>query len=457
MAFSTLFVFVSSASALAANAAQDDTKASIPFSAPLTFEFSPAADQEDLEARVAMLEAMASELQQQLAQEHDSAAGEFTRIEELVGSVTSAGKAGAPISGFRVGDATVRLGGYVDFDFHATSFDDGAAASGSAARDFYIPGATPVGGDSTTVSDMTAQSTRFSMTATRDFDGKQAVAYLETDYLLSGQGNERVSSSFAQRLRRAYVDYNGWRIGQEWTTFQDLSVIPESASFIVLTDAMPFNRQALIRYTNGPWQFAAENGNTTLTATDGSRIEADQNLIPDLIARYNMKGDYGKVSISGIARQLRSEGAAADDETHGFGLAVQGRLNVGKRDDIRFAAIAGEGLGRYIGLNATNAAAIDPVSGDLEAISSFGGLLAWRHPISDSARVNVGYAGHFIDNPDFIAGSATTSTQSVFGAFLWDVAPKVTAGIELLHGIRDTEANGTGEMTRATFSIQYGF
>lgn len=198
-------VLVASPRALVApnDGSADDTRASVPFSGPITFEFHPDPQDDDLERRVQVLERMATELQERLQSEHSATVVEFTRIEELVGSVTDAGRVGAPISGFRIGDTTLRIGGYVDFDFHTTAFDDGALPSGSPARDFYIPGATPVGGERTTTSDMTAQSTRFSVAATREVGDALATAYLETDYIVTTEGNERVSSSFAQRLRRA--------------------------------------------------------------------------------------------------------------------------------------------------------------------------------------------------------------------------------------------------------------
>ena len=94
-------------------------------------------------------------------------------------------------------------------------------------------------------------------------------------------------------MRRAFVDYKGFRVGQEWTTFQNLSSIPESASFLALSDGIVFNRQAMIRYTSGAFQLAVENGNATVTDLAGGRIEADGNTIPDVIARYNLKSDFG--------------------------------------------------------------------------------------------------------------------------------------------------------------------
>ena len=116
----------------------------------------------------------------------------------------------------------------------------------------------------------------------------------------------------------------------------------------------------------------------------------------------------------------------------------------------------GEGLGRYIGLAASRATALDP-NGELEAIPSYGGLIAWRHPFGDTARFNVGYSGLFIDNPSYLGGGATSSVQSAYGAVLWDIAPKVTTGVEFMHGIRELESGAEGEISRLTFSTKYAF
>ena len=128
---------------------------------------------------------------------------------------------------------------------------------------------------------------------------------------------------------------------------------------------MVFIRQPQIRYTNGNWMFALENPNTT-TLNAGSR---DENLIPDIVARYNFSGDYGNVSVAGIARQLRADFGASEDETFGYGLSVSGKVKAGEKDDIRFNLVGGEGIGRYVGLAASRSTALDP-NGKLEAIPS---------------------------------------------------------------------------------------
>lgn len=412
-----------------------------------------------LESRILALEAMVAQLKSELASEKASTDADIIKIEKTMRDAPVSVKTGTSSNGFMVGDTTFTLGGFVDFDAHLSNYSDGSGfAGGSVVRDFYIPGATPVGDGSGGVSqtDFTAEATRFSVKA----QNGGVTGYLETDFLLSGQGNERVSNSFSPRLRRAYVDYNGWRIGQEWSTFQNTSAIPESASFLGLSDGMVFGRQAMVRYTNGPFQIALENGNTTVTntAAGGGRIEADGNTIPDLVARYNMKGDFGNVSLAAIGRQLQIDNNVLDASTTGWGLSASGRLNAGP-GDIRFGLTGGEGLGRYIGLNTANGAAINPANGDLEAIPSYGGHVSYRYPFGDTS-LSFGYSGLFIDNPAFVMANGVNPTESVQSglfAITHKVAPKTSIGVEALLGMRELEDGTDGELTRFTFSTKYGF
>ncbi len=408
------------------------------------------AQPDDLETRIAALEEMVHELKNELAKERSKADETLVRIKRVKAAPVPA--AAPPKDGFKVGETTLKFGGIVDFDAHVTSLSDGALASGSIARDFYIPSATPIGGEDTSYTDFTAEASRFFLSASRPFGEEIVSAHLEMDFLGSAQGNELVSNSYSPRLRRAYVKYGNWLAGQDWSTFQNTSAIPESASFLTLSDGMIFIRQPQIRYTHGNWQFALENPNTT-TLNAGSR---DENIIPDVIGRYNFTGDFGNVSVAGIGRQLRADFGNTEEEVLGYGLSVSGRVKVGEADDVRFNLAAGEGLGRYIGLAASRATAVDG-NGELEAIPSYGGLVAWRHPFGETSRLSVGYSGLFVDNPDFLGGGVTKQVQSAFGAVLWDVAPKVTLGTELLHGIRELESGVDGTITQFTFSTKYAF
>lgn len=415
------------------------------------------------EERLQALEAMILELKAELAAEKAQTDDELILLEKKATTfAASAPSQGKATSGFTVGDTTFKLGGFVDVDAHVSNFSDGSVASGSAGRDFFIPFTTPVGNgaEGSTVTDLTAQATRFSVGAEREVGGKKAVAYIETDFLVTSQGNERITNSFSPRLRRAYIDYDGLRIGQEWSTFQNTSAIPESASFYVLGEGQIFIRQPIIRYTKGNFQIALENGNATVIPGGGTNplgIEADSNLVPDVIARYNLKGSYGNISFSAIGRQLRSDAIGSESQSDfGWGLSAAGRLNVGD-GDLRFSLTGGEGLGRYIGLNLVAGGAINPLTGDVESIPSIGGHIAYQHPLSDNTRFSLGVSQLSVDNQEFALGSITDRARSGYVALFWDVIPKVTFGIEGLYGERRTEDGTDGNLSRFTFSAKYGF
>lgn len=432
-------------------------------SVAVSFGSSAWAQSSSVEQRLWAMEQQIAQLKAELAAEKAQTDNDLIVLEQRATTIAapalSTAKGG---SGFTVGNTNFKLGGFVDLDAHVTRFSDGAPASASAGRDFLIPFTTAVGnGDNAeTVTDFTAQATRFSVTADRDVGGKKATAHIETDFLVTGQGNERITNSFSPRLRRAYIDYNGFRIGQEWSTFQNTSAIPESASFFVLPEGQIFIRQPIIRYTNGNFQVALENGNATVIPGGGASplgVEEDNNLFPDVIGRYNLKGDYGNISLSAIGRQLRSNNPGSDSESaFGWGLSAAGRLNVGE-GDVRFSLSGGEGLGRYIGLNTLAGGAIDPLNGEVEALASYGGHVAYRHPITDTTRFSVGVSALYTDNPEFLLGSITDRARSAYGALFWDAVPKVTFGVEGLYGDRRTEDGTDGDLARFTFSAKYGF
>lgn len=427
---------------------------------------SPAAlasDTQDLEDRIAALEAMISDLRAEVAASREAEAATHDRVERIEARVETASAAPAPAQsrpGFMSGNTRVDIGGLLDVDYHVTDFSDGDVAPTSIVRDFYIPGATPVGGsgDGSVDNDFTAEASRFYFTSATPTDHGEVTTRIEMDFLGSVGGNERVSNSYNPRLRHAWLQYGNWRMGQDWSTFQNTSAIPESASFLIASDGMVFVRQAQVRYTSGNWQFALENPDTTVTPFGGGgRIDGGDGAIPDVVVRYNARGDFGNLSISGLARNLTYEAGAIDGEAFGWGVSVAGRLNLTETSDLRVSLTAGEGLGRYIGLNAANGAVVD-ANGDLEAIGSIGGLIAYQHGLGDGRRVNFGYSHLDIDNDVALTGlGATSSVQSGFANYMVTLAPGITVGGEVLFGERELENGQSGSISRFTFSTKYAF
>ncbi len=372
-----------------------------------------------------------------------------------------------PSKGYKVGDTTLKFSGLIDLDIHFTETSDGEispTAAGGGGLDFYIPSLTPVGdgrsSDGSLQTDFTAQSSRFALSTTTPSAAGDINTHVELDFLLGPGGNELVSNSFNPRLRRAYIDFRGWRIGQEWSTFQGLHAIPESASFYTPGESQVFVRQPIIRYTLGNYQFAAENPQTFIqNPPDGAATIGDDGLLPDLIARYNFTGDYGIVSVSGIARQLAVETESIDESVLGLGVSVAGRVKVGStEDDVRFSFQAGDGLGRYVGLGILRDAQFNADTGDFDAIGAISGNVAYRH-VRGEWSTNVGYSFIDIDLDEGNSANLTETqrSQSAYVAVVKKVAPKLSVAGEFLAGERELVNGDDGSISRFTFSVKQAF
>ena len=359
---------------------------------------------------------------------------------------------------------TYKFGGYVKADVIYSDYSAGPVASGSAGRDFYIPGTVPVGPDSAegeSYLDFHAKESRINFRTDHILDnGAKLGAFIEMDFLLSGHGDERISNSYNPRLRHAFMTYNRWLFGQTWMTFFNVGALPENLDFVGPAESTIFGRQVMIRYTNGPWQFAVENPETTVTLYGGGgRIVADDNKLPDGVVRYNLKGDWGSFTAAGILRQLAYENkiSGIDDKTTGYGVSLSGKFTFGEKDDFRWMASAGKGLGRYIGLNTTNGAVLD-ADGDLHAIDAFGIFGSYRHFWNNQWRSNLTLGYLSVDNDIDLTGmEATKDASSVHINLIYSPQPKLDFGIEFMYADRELENGNDGDLKRLQFSAKYAY
>ena len=352
------------------------------------------------------------------------------------------------------------FGGFIKATATFSDYSDGDLGANSGLRDFYIPGAIPVGGTSESQDfDFSAKETRINFKSSHQLEnGKTIKTHLEMDFLLPPGGNERVSNSYNPRLRHAFFTYDKWLFGQTWSTFQDVKALPEAVDFLAAPDGIVFERQPMIRYSNGPWQFAIENPETTVTPFGGGgRIVADDNGTPDFVARYNHKADWGHISFAALLRSLAYENGAIDDSESSNGFSVTGKFKVGDKDDIRFNLATGSGMGRYVGLNTANGAVLD-ANGNLNAIDSTLGAVAYRHHWNSEWRTNIIYSGMDVDNDTNLTGTGVTSSVRSYQLnLLYSPVPKLTLGVGLLDANRELESGLDGDMQRIIFTAKYGF
>ena len=356
-----------------------------------------------------------------------------------------------------------KFGGYVKLDTIYSKYNSGSYSG--AGRDFYIAGTVPVGPDGSpgeSYLDYHVKESRINFRTNHLLDnGAKLGTFIEMDFLLAPGGDERISNSYQPRLRHAFLTYNNWLFGQTWMTFFNVGALPENLDFVGPAESTIFGRQAMIRYTNGPWQVAVENPETTITPYGGGgRIVTDDNRVPDFVARYNMKGDWGSFTVAGILRSLRYDGSAgplADDSTTGWGVSLSGKFVFDNKDDFRWMASSGSGMGRYMGLNTANGAVLD-ADGNLHSIKSTGVFSSYRHLWSSQWRSNLTLGYLSVDNEIRWTGTGVTKNAKSFHInAIYSPQPKLDFGIEFMYADRKLENGNDGDLKRLQFSAKYAF
>jgi hypothetical protein len=362
----------------------------------------------------------------------------------------------------KIGETALSWGGYVKLDVLYSRFSEGEVAQ-STSRDLYVPSTIPVsmgGGESFDALDFHAKETRLFLGAKTPLEnGVMLGAHIEFDFIVNqGNGTEVVTNAYNPGLRRAFITYGNWLLGQEWSTFHNMGSLPETLDFVAFpTDGTVFDRQPMVRYSSGNFSFAAENPETTIN-TAGTVGAKNDGRVPDLVARWVTPLDGGgNFGIAGIARQLSADDAGGLDATEmGYGVSVSGKLALGPNDDIRFQANWGDGIGRYIGLGISADAVVD--GDDIEPIGIVAGYVAYRHAWNPKLRSTITASTFQADNDVVLTGDGVTkSVVSGSVNLLYSPVAKITFGAEYRHAEREIESGADGSLDRLQFSAKYVF
>ncbi|QOC22117.1 porin [Wenzhouxiangella sp. AB-CW3] len=422
-------------------------------SVPVFGDASPGERERALEERIESLERMVQRLLDERGEAHaedEAVRGEMEQLRQELAALEERDAEKTP-SG-----TEFNFTGFIKHDMMYSRYSAGSVPPNSILRDFHVPAAIPVGGQtSATDFDTHIRETRFIFDVQRLEDDLQA--YLEFDFSAGTGGDERLTNTTSPNIRHAFVRWNDLLAGQTWTTFFNVGALPENVDFIGPAEGTIFVRQAQLRYTNGPWQFALENPETTVTPFGGgARIVTDTASIPDLVARYNHDADWGQFSVAALGRQLGIDGVNGPDRETSFALSLSGRFDVGQ-NDIRWMVSGGPGIGRYLGLNTANEAVLD-ADGRLDTIDAYGGFLSYRHLWNDRWRSNFTLSAFRADNDTDLTGmNVTKSAESAHANLIYQATPQLRFGLEYQHARREIEAGLKGNMNRLQFATIYAF
>lgn len=356
-------------------------------------------------------------------------------------------------------DTTLKFGGYVKAD---AITDIGSGYGNYFARFAGIPLGGCAADDKSSSFSMHARQTRLNVKSTTPTSLGDVNVFAEVDFY-GTRGSDLVTNGHSPQLRQAYGEFNGLLAGQTWSNFMDLGAYPESLDFVGPV-GITLLRQTQVRYSdklNDGWSYSVslENPNSDFTETTADTVTGDER-IPDFVAAVTKKGDWGHVSLRGLAREIsvQNETDNNSDRDFAYGVAASGKFNVGEKDNLKLRATYGDGLGRYLYDVATSAGSAGYNNDQLELQDVYSGYASYQHHWSDTFRSNfmAGYA-HINNATDLIGTGQNEDIMSAHANLIWQPVKPVKIGVEYIHGQRELDNGSDGKLNRVKASFIYAF
>lgn len=267
------------------------------------------------------------------------------------------------------------------------------------------------------------------------------------------------------RLRKAYVEFDHWQIGQGWASFGDEALWPN----ILEWEGPPSGvwvRSPHIKYFNKigndpDWRYIIA---LDAPITDYNKYDEIEPLIgnahqttPDLIIGVKHEKKWGHLRMSTIYRNINYEYNDVKSSFFGYGLSFSGRL-VKERNSFQFQGTAGKGITSYItSIAGFGYDGFPTVQGELDATPSFGGWMAYEHFWTKKLHTNFvfGYTRFFTndiarllitgieDNPIVLAEGDVNHVHN-YGIvnIMYDHFDRMTYGLELDYGTKKLDIDG---------------
>lgn len=355
-------------------------------------------------------------------------------------------------------DVSFKVGGYVKLDaIH--DFNDSTGA-------VFVPGRLPRASNEDETR-FQARESRLNVDVRTPTPFGQGRVFVEMDFFGSS-GNEVQTNSHNPRLRHAFGELGSFLAGQTWTTFMDVSALPETLDFEGPNGEI-FVRQPLVRWTERlddgvSLAFALESPEGDVEGGNGTNLDR----FPDGVISGRWAQDWGHLQASALFREINIDapettGAAGpDDSAFGYGLTVSGKVNVptlGEKDNFKFQASYGDGIGRYIvdiGATGDGDGVIDS-SGNVETLKAFGGFGAYQHWWTSNVRSTavLGYVD--VENDSAQADTALDNSLYAAANLIWSPVNWVDVGVEYLYGRGELKNGDEGTGSRIQGSAKFRF
>ncbi|MBW5801990.1 hypothetical protein [Halomonas elongata] len=281
----------------------------------------------------------------------------------------------------------------------------------------------PDGGDR--YFDSSARQSRVNLKIDKEVKGHDVTAFVEGDFW--DNAIDASDTSYAMRLRHAYIKVDDLTFGQTWTgQFYanapfDVEILDFYGTGIgtVSGSGAVVRPDLVVHYTPGGWRFSLQ---------DPVYDDAD---LPDMVASYTYRTEAGHAFNAAVTgREVQTD---IDDSEFGAAVSLAGKLNFGDTS-LALSGYTGTGNNVYSGWGyngATNPSSIAArgevdASGDL--VSTTGFSTGVSHRFSDKLRGNIRYAQVKADE---VAPSVPDDTlEKINVNLIYTYLPNLDFGVE---------------------------
>lgn len=292
----------------------------------------------------------------------------------------------------------------------------------------------------------------------------RVVVYSDMDF----RGGEEFS--YTPRLRTAYVQFMGFTLGRDVTTFCDLNAAPRTIDFQG-PNAYNFNFNTMIRYEHSFLRnhltvgAAAEVPN--VNATYGEHFSPIYQRVPDGIAYVQYAWGEGRSShirVSGVIRDMYLHDNTNGENTTqlGWGLQLSGHIDLGRWVDLYMNGVYGRGITPYIQeLTGTPYDfTYNPKNPhQLQTLPMWGWQAAAQLNIIPGVFwLSGGYSEvRLEENDGAISENQYHHSNYIFGNAFCNITPNMTIALEYLHGSREDISGAKRHANRISLMAQYNF
>ena len=247
------------------------------------------------------------------------------------------------------------------------------------------------------------------------------------------------------------------RVGQAWSTWDDVDVLPETMDFEGPNGSQQ-NRQALVRWSRDyskAYLFEIALENPSYNISNGSTSSG----WPDSIVAFSWHQDWGHLRSAFIGRHIRGDNSNGHgDSTFGWGVQVSGDIKMPlfhKKDNVKFQVVYGAATGSYN--NDGYDDAIFANNGDLRTINAFQGFGSMQHWWTDSIRSTAVFGWVDMDNNSALSADDLDRTFYTSANVVWSPFKQVDIGLEYLWGQRRNVNHDIGSANRIQATTHFSF